>query len=69
MYGRCRITPSGKVSLFCEYKGNFTVVDFIFVEQKLPSILGLKSFFELGLIKKIYSLEEEYLATQSCDHA
>jgi len=53
VYDRCRITPSGKINLTCEYKGKFTVLDFILIEQDLPSILGLKSCLELGLIKRI----------------
>lgn len=43
VYDRCRITPGGKVSLACEYKGKYTVLDFILVEQDLLSMLGLKS--------------------------
>ena len=53
VYDGCRINPRGEVSLACEYKGKFTVMDFILVEQDLPSILGLKSCLELGLIKRI----------------
>ena len=52
VYDGRRITPSGKVSLTCEYKGKFTVIDFVLVEQDLPSILGLKSSLDLGLIKR-----------------
>ena len=33
------------------------MLDFVLVEQDLPSILGLKSCLELGLIKRVYSLE------------
>ena len=67
VYDGHRITPRGKVSLFCEYKGKFTVLEFILVEQDLPSILGLKSRLELGLIKRIYSLEEELPETEYAD--
>ena len=57
MFDGRKITPKGKVSLECEYKGKFTVIDFVLVEQNLPAILGLKSCLELGLIKQVYSLE------------
>ena len=67
VYDGRRINPRGKVSLACEYKGKFTVMDFILVEQDLPSILGLKSCLELGLIKRIYSLEEESLEVEYAD--
>ena len=67
VYDGRRINPRGKVSLACEYKGKFTVMDFILVEQDLPSILGLKSCLDLGLIKRIYSLEEESLETEYAD--
>ena len=67
VYDGRRITPSGKVSLTCEYKGKFTVIDFVLVEQDLPSILGLKSSLDLGLIKRIYRLEEENLESEYAD--
>ena len=67
VYDGRRITPSGKVSLTCEYRGKFTVMDFILVEQDLPSILGLKSCLDLGLIKRIYRLEEENLESEYAD--
>lgn len=67
VYDGRRITPCGKVSLTCEYKGKFTVIDFILVEQDLPFILGLKSCLDLGLIKRIYRLEEENLESEYAD--
>ncbi|XP_022783269.1 uncharacterized protein K02A2.6-like [Stylophora pistillata] len=67
VYDGRRITPCGKVSLTCEYKGKFTVIDFILVEQDLPSILGWKSCLDLGLIKRIYRLEEENLESDYAD--
>ena len=67
VYDGRRITPSGKVSLTCEYRGKFAVMDFILVEQDLPSILGLKSCLDLGLIKRIYRLEEENLESEYAD--
>lgn len=67
VYDRRRITPSGKVSLTCEYRGKFTVMDFILLEQDLPSILGLKSCLDLGLIKRIYRLKEENLESENAD--
>ena len=67
VYDGRRITPSGKISLTCEYKGKFTVLDFILIEQDLPSILGLKSCLELGLIKRIYHLQEENLESEYAD--
>ena len=68
VYDGRRITPSGKISLTCEYKGKFTVLDFILIEQDLPSILGLKSCLELGLIKRIYSFKKKTwnLSMQTC---
>ncbi|XP_022805060.1 uncharacterized protein K02A2.6-like [Stylophora pistillata] len=62
-----RITPCGKVSLTCEYKGEVTAIDFILVEQDLPSILGLRSCLDLGLIKRIYRIEEENLESEYAD--
>ena len=50
-----------------ETKSKFTEVKFILVELDLPSILGLKSCLELGLIKRIYSLEEVRLETEYAD--
>ena len=67
VYDGRRINPRGKVSLACEYKGKFTVMDFILVEKDLPPILGLKSCLGLGLIKRIYSLEEESLEAEYAD--
>ena len=67
VYDGRRITPSGKISLTCEYKGKFTVLDFILIEQDLPSILGLKSCLDLGLIKRIYHLQEENLESEYAD--
>ena len=67
VYDGRRITPSGKVSLTCEYRGNFAVMDSILVEQDLPSILGLKSCLDLGLIKRIYRLEEENPESEYAD--
>ena len=43
MFDGRKVTPKGKVCLQCEYKGKFTVLDFVLVEQDLPLILGLKS--------------------------
>ena len=43
------------------------MIEFILVEQDLPSILGLKSCLDLGLIKRIYSLEEESLENEYAD--
>lgn len=40
------------------------MVDFILIEQDLPSILGLKSCLDLGLIKRIYHLQEENLESE-----
>ena len=56
-----RIRPSGKISQTCEYKGKFTVLDFILIEQYLPSIFGLKSCLDLGLrnSKRIYYLQNK----------
>ena len=67
VYDGRRITPSGKISLTCEYKGKFTVLDFILIEQDLPSILGLKSCLDLGLLKRIYHLQEENLESENAD--
>ena len=67
VYDGHQITPSGKVSLTCEYRGKFAVMDFILVEQDLPSILGLKSCLDLDLIKRIYRLEEENLGSEYAD--
>ena len=67
VYDGRRITPSGKISLTCEYKGKFTVLDVILIEQDLPSILGLKSCLDLGLIKRIYYLQEENLESEYAD--
>ena len=67
VYDGSRITPSGKISLTCEYKGKFTVLGFILIEQDLPSILGLKSCLDLGLIKRIYHLQEENLESEYAD--
>ena len=39
-------------------------MEFILIELDLPSIPGLKSCLELGLIKRIYSLEEVRLETK-----
>ena len=61
------ITPSGKISLTCEYKGKFTALDFILTEQDLPSVLGLKPFLDLGLIKRIYHLQKENLESEYAD--
>lgn len=50
-----------------ETNSKFTEVKFILVELDLPSILGLKSCLALGLIKRIYSLEEVRLETEYAD--
>jgi len=60
VYDRCRITLRGRVSLVCKYKGKLTVIDFLLVGKDILSILGWKSCLELGLRKRIYSLEEEH---------
>ena len=62
-----KITPKGKASLVCEYKGKFTVLDFTLVEQDLAPILGLKSCLELGLVQRIYSFKEESLESEYAD--
>ncbi|PFX14755.1 Retrovirus-related Pol polyprotein from transposon opus [Stylophora pistillata] len=67
VYDGRRITPCGKVSLTCEYKGKFTVMDFILVEQDPPSTLGLNSCLDLGFINRIYRLEEENLESEYAD--
>ena len=67
MYDGRKITPKGKASLVCEYKGKFTVLEFILVEQDLPSILGLKSCLEFGLVQKIYRFKEESLESEYAD--
>jgi len=54
VYDGRRINPRGKVSLACEYKGKFSVMEFILVEQDLPPILGLKSCLDLGMIKDAF---------------
>ena len=43
------------------------MLDFILIEQDLPSILGLKSCLDLGLIKRIYHLLEEDLESEYAD--
>ena len=40
------------------------MVDNILIEQDLPSIIGLKSCLDLGLIKRIYQLQEENLESE-----
>ena len=67
LYDGRRITPRGRISLTCEHKGKFTVVDFILTEQDLPFNLGLKSCLDLGLIKRIYHLQEENLESEYAD--
>ena len=67
MYDGRKITPKGKASLVCEYKGKFTVFEFILVEQVLPPILGPKSCLELELVQRIYSLKEESLESEYAD--
>ena len=67
VYDGRKITPKGKASLVCEYKGKFTVLDFTLVEQDLPPILGLKSCLELGQVQRIYSFEEESLVSEYAD--
>lgn len=67
VYDGRRITPCGKVSLTCKYKGKFTVMDFVLVKQHLPSILGLKSCLDLSLIKRIHCLEKENLESEYAD--
>ena len=67
VYDGRQITPGGKISQTCEYKGKFTVLDFILIEQDLPSILGLKSCLELSLIKRIYHFQEENLESEYAD--
>ena len=67
VYDGRKITPKGKASLVCEYKGKFTVLEFILVEQDLPPILGLKSCLELGLVQKIYRFKEEGLESEYAD--
>ena len=67
VYDGRRITPRGRISLTCEHKGKFTVVDFILTEQDLPFNLGLKSCLDLGLIKRIYHLQEENLESEYAD--
>ena len=67
VYDGRKITPKGKASLVCEYKGKFTVFEFILVEQVLPPILGPKSCLELELVQRIYSLKEESLESEYAD--
>ena len=43
------------------------MLDFILIELVLPSILGLKSCLELGLIKITYHLQEENLESEYAD--
>ena len=43
------------------------MLDFILIEQDLPSILGLKSCLELSLIKRIYHLPEENMESEYAD--
>ena len=59
VYDGRKISPIGKASLVCEYKGKFEVLEFIYilVEQDLPPILGLKSCLELRLVQRIYTLK------------
>ena len=67
VYNGRKITAKGKASLVCVYKGKFTVLEFILVEQDLPPILGLKSCLELGLVQRIYSFKEESLESEYAD--
>ena len=67
VYDGRKITPKGKGNLVCEYKGKFTVLEFILVEQDLPPILGLRSCLELGLVQKIYRFKEESLESEYAD--
>ena len=67
VYDGRKITPKGKASLVCEYKGKLTVFEFILVEQVLPPILGPKSCLELELVQRIYSLKEESLESEYAD--
>lgn len=41
VYDGRKITPKGKASLVCEYKGKFTVLEFILVEQLVTHSLPL----------------------------
>ena len=43
------------------------MLDFILIEQDLPSIVGLKSCLDLGLIKRIYHLQEQNLESKYAD--
>ena len=67
VYDGRKITPKGKASLVCEYKGKFTVFEFILVEQVLLPILGPKSCLELELVQRIYSVKEESLESEYAD--
>ena len=43
------------------------MLEFILIEHNLPSILGLKSCLDLGLIKRNYPLQEETLESEYAD--
>ena len=51
-YGGHRLTVQGKASFTAEYKRKYYPVDFVIVRGNAPTILGLQSNVELGLISR-----------------
>ena len=59
VYNGSKIHPIGKISVTIEYRAKYSVAEFLVVEQNLPNILGLPSCLDLGLIQRVYAIEQE----------
>ena len=58
-FGGHKIRACGKTVIACEYKEKYTPVEFEVVEQHVPSVLGLKTCTEMGLVRRIDSISNK----------
>ena len=56
-FGGHQLYPCGKVHILTEYKGRYTVLEFLIVDGKVQNVLGKRSCSELKLIKRVDAID------------
>lgn len=56
-YSGHQMSPVGKATLTCEYKGRSHLIDFQIIDADAPAILGRETCEELGMVKRIHEIK------------
>lgn len=58
-YSGHQMSPVGKATLICKYKGKSHEVDFQIIDANAPAILGRETCEKLGMVKRIHEVKAE----------